>query len=586
MTCDNNMSDLVDIILPIQVKPIGNTGPTGWTGNTGSTGSTGSTGPTGNTGPTGSTGSTGNTGSTGPIGVTPFLEAIFIDQVESGISTDINTTRGNEYLFGYVPNPTEWGLGQYVTLREITSAYFNYYGLITNLQWGGGFNRWNVYVTIISSLGTSNGENPSKKWGMTLSSPIGSTGPTGNTGPTGSTGDTGPTGHVGANSTVTGPTGNTGPTGHVGADSTVTGPTGNTGADGINGTSGGLILYMNYSNSTSPTLTPLSTTVLSTVTGQTIQGPSAITYSPTQNTSVSSLGLAPNLALAQTTISFTTPASNTVDVVITQFAIYLSDLVLYPDYVPPGVWEMNLYAKAGTNNDENKIGLRFFVLGRDKTDSTHYTSLVTNGSDLNYLYDSTTSQIISLNMYIQSIIDLTPYDLLHVVVTSRNLNSTAHQALIYFQTSNTYSHIHTSIGSTNSYTGSTGPTGSTGSTGSTGPTGTLATVPSPGSLTLSLSGSLTVATSGFASLPSDYCIYRVTSSNTAYGVTINTSDNVVGRQIIISNVGGVMDSSSLIYPSSGLINDGVPASYIVLPVCTSYMFVCLTSSPVVWLKIG
>jgi len=103
---------------------------------------------------------------------------------------------------------------------------------------------------------------------------------------------------------------------------------------------------MNYSNSTSPTLTPLTATELGIITGQSFQNPSVINYTPAQNTNVSKLTILANLSLAQYTISFTTPNSNTVDVPVVQFAISKIDIPNSNNIIPPGIWTMTLYAKA------------------------------------------------------------------------------------------------------------------------------------------------------------------------------------------------------------------------------------------------
>ena len=47
-------------------------------------------------------------------------------------------------------------------------------------------------------------------------------------------------------------------------------------------------------------------------------------------------------------------------------------------------------------------------------------------------------------MYINQLISMTDYDMLSIIITSRNRNANGHTALLYFQTSDTYSHIHTS----------------------------------------------------------------------------------------------------------------------------------------------
>jgi hypothetical protein len=127
---------------------------------------------------------------------------------------------------------------------------------------------------------------------------------------------------------------------------------------------------------------------------------------------------------------------------------------------------LNIYAKADSNNDKDNIGLRFFLLGRNKT-TLQYTSLVPSGSDLVYLFDSVVSQVMTLTMYIPYLIQLADYDMLSMIITSRNRNANSHQAELYFQTSNTYSHLHTSF----EKFGPTGPSGPTGATGATGPTG-------------------------------------------------------------------------------------------------------------------
>jgi hypothetical protein len=64
-------------------------------------------------------------------------------------------------------------------------------------------------------------------------------------------------------------------------------------------------------------------------------------------------------------------------------------------------------------------------------------------------------------------VDISSYASLHVVVVSHNQDNQDRRAIVYFQSTATYSHIHTSFG----VPGVTGPTGNTGPTGVTGPTG-------------------------------------------------------------------------------------------------------------------
>jgi len=263
-----------------------------------------------------------------------------------------------------------------------------------------------------------------------------------------SAGPPGPTGSIG------GP-GSTGPAGSTGA--TGSGATGSTGATGPQGPagSGGYTLYLNYIQDTSPTLSYLSNATLSTITGTTVQATTSTTWTPTQNTDVSQLGTSPILSSPQTTIRFTTPNNNTVDAMVVQFGFYKSLISPEPSVIPPGIWDLSVYAKADQNNDRDNIGLRYWLLGRGPTGA--WTNLVADGSDIVYLYDNTSSQLMTMSMYIQNPIDITNTDAFIILITSRNRNSSSHTAEVYFQSSNTYSHLHTTFSP-----GSIGGTGSTG----------------------------------------------------------------------------------------------------------------------------
>ena len=180
----------------------------------------------------------------------------------------------------------------------------------------------------------------------------GQTGQTGGTGRTESTGYTGPSGATGPTS-ATGATGYTGATGRTGATGMTgpMGPTGINGAPGNNSLSGGILLYLTYESVSSPSLSILSDASLSTITGQTMQAATSITYNGSgtkpnpPNGYMSGLKLVPDLSLNQMTIQFETPNSSTVDVAITQFAINISELYGVPNYIPPGTWDLNIYAK-------------------------------------------------------------------------------------------------------------------------------------------------------------------------------------------------------------------------------------------------
>jgi len=204
----------------------------------------------------------------------------------------------------------------------------------------------------------------------------------------------------------------------------------------------GQVLYLNYSESTTPTLIPLTNLQLTSIIGGSFTTPSII-YSPSQNTNTSLLTLVPNLSLAQYILTFTIAAVST-KYPIAQFAIPKTDLTGIGNYINPGIWAMNIYAKADSNADRDKIRLKYYLLGR-KTIGGLYDNLVTLGSDNLYILDQLAERIYELNLYIENPIDVSIYDLFQVVVIAENINSSPHTALVYFQSSNTYSHIHTNL---------------------------------------------------------------------------------------------------------------------------------------------
>jgi hypothetical protein len=313
-----------------------------------------------------------------------------------------------------------------------------------------------------------------------VTGPQGSTGAEGRTGAVGYTGEQGFTGLTGPQG-LTGVEGSTGAVGYTGAQG-ISGATGPVGAAGTAGVAGGLILYLTYNEVSSPTLAKISNTDLSTILGFPMGALTSITYNggaapnpPGGN--MSNLELIPNLSLPVMEVAFSTNNNNTTDFPIVQFAINKNDLYGFPDYIPPGTWDLNIYAKAYASRDADNIGLRFYLLG--STGST-YTSLVPTGSDVTYVYDHTTNQKVTCTMVIPNLIQLANYEMLSVVVTSRNRNASNHDCSIFFQTAGSYSHIHTSFQAF----GPTGPqgvqgiqgiqglSGLTGSTGSQGIQGT------------------------------------------------------------------------------------------------------------------
>ena len=150
----------------------------------------------------------------------------------------------------------------------------------------------------------------------------------------------------------------------------------------------------------------------------------------------------PNLIAPENkiTLLYTTPHSNTVDVPLHQFAIPLSVLGS-PTHIPIGSWDLNIYAKADESNDAGRIGLRFYLLGRN-AGSGVYTNLVSGGSDLTYITEHHSPQSLVVSMYFNNVIDITSYDVLQVVIASRNLTASHHTALLYFQSNDSYTHMH------------------------------------------------------------------------------------------------------------------------------------------------
>jgi hypothetical protein len=204
------------------------------------------------------------------------------------------------------------------------------------------------------------------------------------------------------------------------------------------------VLYMNYITAASPTTTPLTASQLGTViTSTTFQAATSNVSSPVSNGDVSLLVLQPNLGLAQNTTAFTTPSSGSVDCPVVQFAVLVGDLPGPPTLLPPGIMEISLYGRAAANNDVDMVAVRFYLLGH--TAGGAYTDLVNISSDLSYFYDFTSFTKLTCSMYIGNPVDISAYESLHWVIAARNRNNTSRSAVLYFQSPNSYSHIHTTF---------------------------------------------------------------------------------------------------------------------------------------------
>ena len=305
--------------------------------------------------------------------------------------------------------------------------------------------------------------------------PRGHNGINGINGVNGAVGATGPTGATGATGlSITGMTGVTGETGATG----FTGATGTQGVPGQNGySSGGLLFYLNYANNNSSNPPNFTANRIANATLAPIIDPINRTYDPSGNTQgtmqpsppddySSIIELTPDLTKPQEKI--TIRADHIGVTLAVQFAIPKSTLNghINGNIIPPGIWDLNIYCKAVANNDTNFLGIKWWLLGYNSGTNT-LTNLVANGSDIVYIYDYRTSQNLTSSLVIPTIIDISSYEYLIIPITSTNINTAPRSYQLFFQSSSTYSHIHTTF----SQVGTTGATGATGATGTTGVTG-------------------------------------------------------------------------------------------------------------------
>jgi hypothetical protein len=298
--------------------------------------------------------------------------------------------------------------------------------------------------------------------------PLGATGPTGNTGFTGPTGNTGPAGNTGN----TGPTGSTGPTGIKGQD----------------GTSSGLLLYLNYSETPNPAISTYKLLSLTeTISPQTVT---------------------------------TTVGATSTNTSVTNFANYIINLNSQ-SFIPPGIWDLNIFASV---NVANGISIKFSLYGRNGGGSETLIGTSSNAS----ITSTTISQYTSTLSLLYT--DLSPYTSLVVKVLADNTGGSSRTLTTYYQSSSYYSHIHTSFG----VIGNTGPQGNTGQTGPTGPTGVT------GPIGLQGAGG---ATGYYA------CLYSDVSQNLGVTVPTNTIQVKVNNSFAINGI--TYDNSSNIYFTHG-----------------------------------
>jgi len=247
---------------------------------------------------------------------------------------------------------------------------------------------------------------------------------------------------------ISGETGATGPTGFTG----YTGSIGNIGPQGIPGSTSGLIYYFNYSQST------------------TVNNYQALSLYQTINNGTS------------VTSSLTSYQSNKL------LASFITIQALNTTFIPPGIWDLNLFASTNLACDIYAV---YFIRDQAGNESlinqTNYQGFI--ASDINQL-------TLSVNF------DYTPVgsDTIIVKFYATNPSNQPISVTLYFEGSETYSHIHTSfsvVGPVGPTGPSGGPTGAQGVTGPSGPTGGFVFSGSTGSI-LFYDGRAVTGSTGFS----------------------------------------------------------------------------------------
>lgn len=284
-----------------------------------------------------------------------------------------------------------------------------------------------------------------------------SAGAQGSQGAQGAGGPIGPKGSQGV-------TGSTGPQGAQGA----TGATGAQGATGETGLSSGLLLYMNYSEST--TIDIFNTSSNPALPGD-VNPPATEPLDPIFQT-FSPDPVAPIFIRHLSTTSSTAPQSTVEqefsvagqDDWSTQFAIPLSELN-NPTFIPPGIWDMNLYCNRDAGTD---VVYQFRIYGYNSVGPV-LDELVPGGSGYDGIpVTAPTVTYQTLSVFVPST-DITGYTDIVVIVTGKSIVGGLTQvARTFYESPITYSHLHTTF---SAQTGVTGPQGATGATGSQGTTG-------------------------------------------------------------------------------------------------------------------
>lgn len=201
------------------------------------------------------------------------------------------------------------------------------------------------------------------------------------------------------------------------------GPTGPQGPQGLNGTSGGLVLFLD----------------------------SATTTSPQDN---GSLLMAPNTG-AQSAITGTTASTS-----FAQFSIPCASL--NQTFIPPGVWDLNLYANNVGTSGTIRVWYSIIEEGGG--------GIVFQDSSGGVTIEATPSiGLYNISLYVPQYTFVSSENSLRIMLYATF--SDPNSILALYMRDNTISHLHTTIAAA-VFTGPTGPSGAIGSTGATGPRGT------------------------------------------------------------------------------------------------------------------
>jgi hypothetical protein len=169
-------------------------------------------------------------------------------------------------------------------------------------------------------------------------------------------------------------------------------------------------------------------------------------------------------------------------------------------FLTSGLWDLNVFAVATANNDLGHLEITFSayiidasavshpqVPGTTIVDTVNAATIPPVNLPVNVTKIGNSSTVATINSTIISEYTsslyipytsistyIAPY--LQIQIYIHNNNANTRNGTIYYQSSATYSHLHTTLGlvgptGPQGYTGSFGPTGPTGVTGITGPTG-------------------------------------------------------------------------------------------------------------------